>query len=241
MFHRLKFLVVISVVVLASAAVAGGLAGPPKSTAPVPIPIGDPGIVDMGAPNACLVAYDALLPTGTFLFPCKAASLFGPGPVIEYADDLHMTMSGALCEFSFTYRDNANSVLDIVITIYQNDAVDGILGGVLAGPYLIPGLPGGTNQVTFTPPDSPLLPVDVWFSITGGGNTNTLDHGFVLAPAPATTGISHDIALEVVNPGLFFFGGPPKVADFNIQVKVDATVPTEEATWGRIKALYETE
>ena len=152
----------------------------------------------------------------------------------EYADDCHLLAGGALCEVKFTYFQPTPGPFSMIITVYENDASNSVLGAAVAGPYLLTALPAGLVTLT-VPLPSPLIPADVWFSITG---TSTFTHGLVIAGGPPTVGSSDDVFLHVPSLGLVFFGGSP-LANFNISMLVDATVPVEESTWGVIKSLYQ--
>lgn len=236
MTKHLSVLCFIAVIVMAPAAFAGdSIDRATRVTVPTAIPIGGPSLVSPRSTSpTCPVLYDALVPTGTSFLALSAVSPVSGGPYTEYADDIHIDIGGLLCEFSFTYFEPAPGPTDMIVTIYANDAGDATIGPIVAGPYLLAGLPGGLTTVTVPVPDTPLIPEDVWFSITG----TTLSHGLVIAGGPPTTGVSHDVFLDVPGLGLVFFGGSP-VANFNISLDVDVTVPTEETTWGQIKSMYE--
>jgi hypothetical protein len=154
-------------------------------------------------------------------------------PYVEYADDCHMTTGGALCSFTIGYYEPDGPTVDFTITIHANDATDGFFGDVVAGPYTFPGLPGGFNELTLIPPDNPIIPKDVWFSVTAA----PLTAGLVIAGGPPTVGSSHDLFLDVSALGLVNFFGA-QLANFMIRLDVDSSVPTQEATWGKVKALY---
>ena len=184
-----------------------------------------------------VVVYEALT-AGSIFVPSNATSPVDGLPYIEYADDCHLTMGGMLKCFTIGYFEPTVSTVDVTITLYGNDATDGSLLAPVAGPYVFTGLPGGFNVVTLTPPDSPVVPVDVWFAVSFTPDTA----GLVNAPPPSpTVGVSHDIYLDTgLTPpaGLVFFGGDP-LANFMISIEVEQeTVGVEQESWSRIKSLY---
>jgi hypothetical protein len=228
-------LALVAVLAVATSAVEGeAIDSTPKTGTPVPIPVSSPSI--LGSPaTACVTTYTALLPTGTSYLPLSAAAPAG-GPYLEYADDVHLIAAGALCEFSLTYFTPLASV-DLAVTFYANNAEDNTLGDVVAGPFALNSLPGGLNTITVSP-GGPNVPFDMWFSISSP--QGAVDAGLVIGGVAPTVGVSHDLFLHVPALSLVFFGGPPNpLANFNIEVKTDGTVPTEESTWGQIKSLYQ--
>jgi hypothetical protein len=205
-----------------------------KAGTVISIPVSSPGILGSRA-AACLVTYTDLLPTGSSYLPLDAISPSGT-PYLEYADDVHLSAAGALCEFSLTYFTPLTSV-NLVVTFYANNPADNTLGAVVAGPFALNGLPNGLNTIT-VPTAGPVVPADMWFSITSPQGAVTA--GLVISGLAPTVGVGHDLFLHVPALSLVFFGGPPNpLANFNIEVKTDPTVPTEESTWGKIKSLYQ--
>jgi len=196
----------------------------------LPVDIGGPS-GNLAPTNGCAAGYEDLVDGSTYL-PFNATSPISGGPYTEYADDCHMTTGGALCSFTIGYFEPAGPTVDFTITIYANDASDSDLGDVVAGPYTFPGLPAGLNVLTLIPPDNPIIPKDVWFSVTATPQTA----GLVIAGGPPTVGSSHDLFLDVSALGLVFFGGSP-LANFMVRLDVDSSVPTHETTWGQGKAL----
>jgi hypothetical protein len=212
----------------------------PKRATPVEIPF-DTGKAhpwgDASTQSGGTLVYEALT-AGSIFVPTNSASPVDGLPYGEYADDCHLTMGGALQCFTIGYFEPSAPNVDVTVTLYGNDASDGNLLAAVAGPYVFTGLPGGFNVVTLTPPDTPTIPVDVWFAVSFTPDTA----GLVNSPAPSpTTGVSHDIFLDTgltPPPGLVFFGGDP-LANFMISIEiVDETVGVEQSSWSAIKTLF---
>jgi len=225
--------------VLASSSYAIDLTGFPKTATATPIPPQGHGqlVRQLAAPNpAGIPVYDCPVLSGSFL-ATNTLSPIDNLPYIEYGEDCHLANSGALTGFSMAYFKPGTSLVSALITFYDNDAGDTILGLVVAGPYLVTNMPAGLNSVIITPPDSPLLPPNVWYAV----QFSPANAGLVIADGPPTVGSSHDVFVDtgLTTPpaGLVFFGGAP-VANFVIGIEADVTVPVTATTWGHMKAMY---
>jgi hypothetical protein len=175
--------------------------------------------------NACLAMYDNTV---------NATGFFNPvGANTEVMDDLSMAMDGDLCSFAFAYSKTTAGTTDATVTIYTNNAVDDPPGAAVAGPFVINGLPTGTNGVLFNYVGPPLaIPADVWFAV----KFNTASTGLLIYNPPIA-GASDDYYYQLPDAAYFYFGGDP-VANFYIQLTTDGPTPTEKSTWGQIKTLY---
>jgi len=236
-----SLLLAAAVACVASAALAGILGSDVKTTLPTIIPASSSSQVtlQLGPTSTAAPAtvYECMTPGSSFL-ATNATSPTDGLPYDEYGDDCHMATSGTLTEFTIGYFEGAAASVDALITFYTNDAADGIIGAVVAGPYLVTGMPGGFVTATITPPDSPMIPANVWFAVQFSPGTA----GLVIAGGPPTVGTSHDVfvdtGLYTPPPGLVFFSGNP-VANFMIAIETDTPpVPVEVSTWGKIKAQY---
>ena len=185
--------------------------------------------------------YSALTP-GTSFLPTDAASPVDGLPYVEYADDCHLIAAGLMTGFKIGYFNaTAAPSVDVIVTIYQNDAADTIVGSPIVGPLTVTGLPGGgPNLATVNIPGVIVSTTDIWFAV----QFSTPDTGLILTPPPSPTiGVGHDVFLDTgltsPPPGLVNFQGGDPVANYMIEILVDLeTVAVEEVTWGEIKALY---
>ena len=154
--------------------------------------------------TAGVFLYKALT-QGSGFIPSGSAGVGGSG-FGEYADDLHLVAGGELGGITIGYHAPTGPV-DVTITLYQSTATDAFLGAPVAGPYTFTNLPGGTNVVTLTPPDDPVIPQDVWFGYSFIPGTA----GLINAPDPSPeVGSSHDFFIDTTEPGigvLFLDGG----------------------------------
>lgn len=238
--QRLLSLTIAALVLVASTAAAGTLPSAfPKVATPTVLPAGEAmGAPDdeAGSPAAGGTTYEALAVGASFL-ETGALSPIDNLPYVEYGDDCHLTFVGWLTTFTMGYYKPPPGQASALVTFYENDASDGIIGPVLAGPYLVSALPAGLNTVVVTVPDSPFLTEHVWVAVQFAPDTA----GLVIAGGPPTVGTSHDVyvdtGLTTPPPGLVFFGGDP-VANFMLAIEVDGTVPVQTVTWGHLKALY---
>jgi hypothetical protein len=163
-----------------------------------------------------------------------STGFFAPaGAGVELADDLHTTSEGveAICALDFGYHKPSAGVVDATITFYDNDAADGSVGSVLAGPFLIQGLPSGTNAFHLQVAGG-LVDEDVWMGVAfSDGETGLLTFG------PPDQGTSHDLAWLDPPGQMGNFGGVPP-ADFFLGVYASPRTPAVARTWGSVKAFY---
>ncbi|MFQ5600226.1 MAG: hypothetical protein ACE5G2_06695 [Candidatus Krumholzibacteriia bacterium] len=217
------------VVLGASTALAGQpIVVTPTKITPLPMPVGLEPVKAFPSPPSIaqeVVVYENAASAGQYV---------NAGAGVELADDVHTTLAGVLTSFDIGYFNSTAAPVDLTITLYGNDALDGVVDIAQAGPYLISALPPGFNVFTITVPDTPVIGTDLWFAWSF-----SLDgSGMVISGAPATTGTSHDLFLDVGLGQLFWFGGLP-TANFWVVVRIqDQTVPVENTTWSSVKALY---
>jgi hypothetical protein len=158
---------------------------------------------------------------------------YGAGAGIEVADDLHMISAGHLCAIDMAYY--ATTATNATVIFYANDPVDDPPGVVLAGPYLLSGLPAGAYVVNVPlepgtgPPD---VSPDIWLGVT----FDTDGAGLILMHPP-TIGTSDDLFFETPPGAYYWFGGNP-VANFGLGVYASIVTPAHPSTWGSIKQLY---
>jgi hypothetical protein len=169
-----------------------------------------------------------------YLNETHSAGYYVPaGADVELADDLHTTSQGrqALCAFDFGYYKPTSGTVGAVITLYDNGPGDGPPGAVMAGPFVLEGLPEGANAFHVEVAGG-LVDEDVWMGVSFTDAETGL-----LAFTPATLGTSHDLA-RLDPPGeIGNFGGAPP-ADFFLGVYSSPSTPSFSGTWGGVKAIY---
>ena len=184
-----------------------------------------PGPLDI---SACSFAYRNQLNYLTFY----------PQNGFELMDDLHTNSLGMepLCAYEIGFYNLSGFETSATVTIYQNDAQDDPPGKILAGPFRIDGLPVGLVRVTYYPLTGLVTP-DVWMGVKFSAFRGC---GLQLAD-PVQIGQSHDIAYSrrfgYVNFGGVESGHLP--ANFVLALtSTTPPVPTQEPTWGALKARY---
>lgn len=210
------------------------LASAPFKGNPIPIPIElseIPALRDFGRDleTACTPIYvNESISTGYYL---------PVAPNVELADDLHTTLVGnqVLCGFDLGYYNPGDGLVNAIVTFYANDASDAGRGDVLAGPYLVQGLPSGLNAFHIEVQGG-MLQQDLWMGVAfDDGVTGMLSFG------PPTLGSSHDLVWFTPTdfpPGFATnFGGIPP-ADLFLAVSTSPSTPVQPATWGSLKAHY---
>jgi hypothetical protein len=156
-----------------------------------------------------------------------------PGPGVELADDLHTTATGmqVLCAFDFGYFKPDPGVVDATVMFYDNTIADVGPGDLLAGPFLVAGLPTGANAFHVEVPGG-FVDGDVWMSVAfSDGQTGLLTFD------PPDQGTSHDLAWVSSPPGIGNLGGTPP-ANFFLGVYTSSVTPARTSTWGGIKLIY---
>jgi hypothetical protein len=156
------------------------------------------------------------------------------GKDVELADDLHTTSRGreALCAVDLGYFKSTLGPVNAVITIYDNYPGDDLPGAVLAGPFLIEGLPSGVNAFHIEVPGG-MVDEDVWMGVAFDDNSTGL-----LTFDPATLGLSHDLARIGGSGGsVGNWGGTPP-ASFYLGVYSSPSTPIVPLTWGALKSHY---
>ncbi len=178
---------------------------------------------------------EAVQRVGTVAYECLTfgSSYYANSNVTgAYGDDCHLALSGPLIDFTIGYFSPSGAV-DCLITFHSNNAANTTFGAIEAGPYIVTGLPGGANTVTITPPDTPALSTDVWYTI----QFSLGDAGLIIAGAAPTVGTSDDVFVDVDALSLLFFGGSP-VANFALAISLDQPVPTKELSLGALKQQF---
>ena len=153
----------------------------------------------------------------------------------EIMDDLHTSAHGTemLCAYMFGFYNLSLTQTDAWVTIYDNDAADGLPGRILAGPFHILGLPGGLVRTTYAA-DFGVVDSDVWMGVKFGAFKGT---GLQIA-SPVLTGSSHDVAYSP-RYGYVNFGGEGHLpANFLLGVASQPPVPVLSTTWGELKNIY---
>jgi hypothetical protein len=213
---------------------AQAFAQPPPAMGVVPLPIELPEpflVTDFGhdLEPAC---------TRIYLNESIATGYYAPVAAnVELADDLHTSIVDAqlLCGFDLGYYKPGAGLVDATVTFYANAPGDPDRGVVLAGPYLVPGLPAGLNAFHVEVAGG-MLQSDVWMGVAfNDGETGLLCFG------PPSLGTSHDVVWSTVAglpPGVAtnFGGNPP--ANLFLGVYTSPSTPAPIATWGGLKAHY---
>jgi hypothetical protein len=151
----------------------------------------------------------------------------------ELADDLHTTATSdwPLCAFDFGYYKPTAGAVDATVTFYRNNGVDGGIGAVMAGPFLIAGLNGGGGWAYHVEAPFGTVGPDVWmgveFSDAGTG---------LLSFDPPTTGSSHD--LVAADGTIYITPFAEHVANYFLGVYASRPTGTQDATWGQVKSIY---
>jgi len=162
--------------------------------------------------------------------------VFRPGFGFEVADDVHMLAGGRLTRFRIAYGEaTPGALVSIIILFYENtpDNQPPTPGRLIAGPFLIPGLPGGTNMITLVPPISFFLPKDIWWASAYASPTS----GPILADPPSI-GSSDNLFYDVDRSRFGDFGDTAP-ANFFLQIYLeDVETAVAEKTWSEIKSLY---
>jgi len=199
---------------------------------PIPVDLSEPlALRDFGRDleSACTPIYvNESISTGYYL---------PVAPNVELADDLHTTLaeSQVLCGFDLGYYKPGEGLVNATVTFYANNPFDAEKGAVLAGPYLVQGLPSGPNAFHIEVQGGMLQP-DLWMGVAfDDGVTGMLSFG------PPTLGSSHDLVWFTPTdfpPGFVTnFGGTPP-ADLFLAVYTSPSTPVHPATWGSLKAYY---
>lgn len=155
------------------------------------------------------------------------------GAGVELADDLHTTAEGrqALCAFDFAYYKSGSGPVSAIVTFYEGSPGDGAPGAVIAGPFLLVGLPAGLNAFHMEVPGG-VVDEDVWMGVAFDR-----DGVGLLAFGPPTEGTTHDLAWLNPPGELGSFGGTPP-ADFFLGVYSSPSTAARVATWGELKSFY---
>jgi hypothetical protein len=154
---------------------------------------------------------------------------------MELMDDLHTATHGTemLCAYQIGFYNLSFSQTDAWVTIYDNDAADGLPGKILAGPFHVLGLPGGLVRATFAA-DWGVVDSDVWMGVRFGAFRST----GLQAADPVMIGSSHDIAYSP-RYGYVSFGGAGHLpTNFVLGISSQPPVPVLSRTWGDLKATY---
>jgi hypothetical protein len=155
------------------------------------------------------------------------------GAGVELADDLHgvLTETQAICGFDFGYFNPGNGNVSATVTVYANDEFDPGRGAVIAGPYVLHGLPPGANAFHVDATGGVVMPHS-WLGVAfDDANTGLLSFG------PPTLGTSHEIVF-LTPPGVVTnFGGHPP-ADLFLGLDSSPATPARASTWGSLKAHY---
>lgn len=155
------------------------------------------------------------------------------GAGIELADDLHTVLAGpqSICAFDLGYYNPGDAPVTATVTVYANGGADPVKGVVIAGPYLIHGLPPGANAFHIEVGGGTVLP-HVWLGVAFDDARTGL-----LSFSPPTLGGSHDV-VWITPPGVATnYGGQPP-ADFFLGLHSSPSTPARPSTWGNLKALY---
>ena len=207
-------------------------APPAVGVLPIPVELSRTFVVhDFGQDlePACVAVYVNETVSADFYAPVAAD--------VELADDLHTTLVDAqlLCGFDLAYYKPGEGLVDATVTFYGNTPIDPDRGAVLAGPYVVHGLPAGLNAFHIEVAGD-VLQGDLWMGVAfSDGLTGLLCFG------PPTLGTSHD-AVWVTPPEFpsgfaSDFGGNPE-ANLFLAVYTSPTTPARAATWGSMKAHY---
>lgn len=196
----------------------------PPRVAPIPPTTITTPIPQIGLDHAgdCLLIYQNSTPAPTHYFL--------PDPI--NFDDLHMTNTAPveLCAFDFGYFSPTGPT-DAIFYFAANDGSDGAPAVLVAGPFLVGGLPMGVNSFHVEVPGGTLGP-SVWLGI----ELTNPDAGPLLSNAP-TVGSSHDLIYTTSFGPLSSMPGEP-VYDLWLAVYASPAVQVEATTWGRVKAIH---
>ena len=197
----------------------------PKQLLPVEV-TGPLELIQIGEEHAedCMLVYASQDPAPT--------SYYSAGAFVEVADDLHTILlePEALCAVDIGYYSPSGPT-DILVSFYDNNAADDPPVALTAGPFVVPGAPGGIQAVHVEFPLGIVTP-NTWMGVTF---TNA-SAGLLVSQFP-TVGTSHDYHYETPPGGYFFLGGNP-IANYWLGVYTSPAVQTENATWGQVKAIY---
>jgi hypothetical protein len=228
MFSKLAW----SLLLLLAPAHAFAQTPPAMAVVPLPLELPAPFVVRDFGPDlepACLPIYlNESIATG-FYAPVAAN--------VELADDLHTSIADAqlLCGFDLAYYKPGAGLVDATVTFYANAPIDADRGVVLAGPYVVQGLPAGLHAFHIEVVGG-MVQSDLWMGVAfNDGVTGLLCFG------PPSLGASHDVIWSTP-PGLppggatNFSGNPP--ANLFLGVYTSPSTPASAATWGSLKAHY---
>ncbi len=199
-------------------------AGPPVRVTPLPLD----GAFQFDPPARttllCATAYSNMV---------NFAYYYPAGSGKEVIDDLHLTGSGDLCGFSFTYTSANSATTDATVTFYANDGPGGSPGSVVAGPFYYYGLPRSNHPFSAQVPEgvSVIGPI-IWLGVSFTEPTT----GLLLANPPSI-GASDDLFYQRPEESFMSFGGNP-VANFTLTVQIDSPSPIRVSSWGAIKTIY---
>ena len=213
---------------------AAVFAGPAPDPGIVPLPVAVPKplvVRDFGRDlePAC---------TPIYLNESLSAGFYAPVAAhVELADDLHTTLvvPQLLCGFDLGYFKPGVGLVDATVTFYANGPDDPARGSVLAGPYVVAGLPAGVHAFHIEVAGA-MLEGNVWMGVAFSDGVSGL-----LCFGPPTLGASHDL-VWITPPGdpsgfaSDFDGNPP--ANLFLGVSTSPATPASAATWGRLKAVY---
>ncbi len=221
-----------SLLLVVAATPALAAAPPAVDVVPLPVALPKPFVVhDFGRD---------LEPTCTMNYLNESISALFYAPVaanVELADDLHTSIVGnqLLCGFDLGYYKAGAGLVDATVTFYANAPFDPGRGPVLAGPYVIEGLPAGLNAFHLEVAGA-MLQSDLWMGVAfSDGSTGLLCFG------PPSLGDSHDVVWfappEFPSGFAINFSGNP-AANFFLGVYTSPATPANVATWGSLKAHY---
>lgn len=205
------------------------------SLEPIPMHVqgeASPAFENAAGPVANLVTSDSLVYSNTHYNFYIPNAWFAPGAGVTFADDLHLTLPGRLTQFWFLFTELNPIVVPITVSFYENDAADGSVGKLLAGPYSLGPYRWGSYRAHITVRDTIFVGRDLWFAMrfesdsAGAGLAN-----------PPFVGNSHDLYYDFALGRIGKFQGA--LANIYMQVRVEPQpVGIATATWSQVKALY---
>jgi hypothetical protein len=213
---------------------AHAFAGAPPAVGMIPLP------VELPQPFAVQDFGQDLEPacTAIYLNESVSSGLYAPVAAnVELADDLHTSLVGAqvLCGFDLGYYKPGTGLVDATVTFYANAPIDAGRGAVLAGPYVVHGLPAGLNAFHIEVGGG-MLQTDLWVGVAFSDALTGM-----LCFSPPSLGASHDVIWftppELPSGIATNFGGNP-TANLFLGVYTSPATPARAATWGSLKAHY---
>ncbi len=140
-----------------------------------------------------------------------ANAYYGAQGGAEVLDDLHLASGGMLDTLVVEYFDPALAgTLSATVKLYDNPGGLDLGATLLAGPFVVTGLPRGRGAVAIPLSHALAVGPNLWVGVQFTSTTA----GWILRGTPAV-GSSHDLYLE--NGNLYWFGGDPK-ANFGVRL-----------------------